>query len=100
MAASTNEKKFLKAAELISASKDQVKLSDAQLLKLYGLYKQGTVGPNNTSKPGFLDPRGRAKWDAWTALGQTSKETAWSEYSAFALELLPSDKKSQLLALS
>ena len=38
------------------------------LLKLYALYKQGSVGDNTDKKPGFTDMVGRAKWDAWNGL--------------------------------
>jgi diazepam-binding inhibitor (GABA receptor modulator, acyl-CoA-binding protein) len=41
------------------------KPSDGELLKLYGLFKQGTTGDCNTERPGFLDLKGRAKWDTW-----------------------------------
>lgn len=34
-------------------------------LALYALFKQGTVGDIDTSRPGIFDPKGRAKWDAW-----------------------------------
>ncbi|KAJ7943950.1 Acyl-CoA-binding protein [Quillaja saponaria] len=34
-------------------------------LILYGLYKQGTIGPVNTGRPGIFNLRDRAKWDAW-----------------------------------
>ena len=34
------------------------------MLKLYGLYKQGSIGDNAEKKPGFGDTVGRAKWDA------------------------------------
>ena len=45
------------------------------LLKLYALYKQGSVGDNADKKPGFADMVGRAKWDAWNALkGSTPAE--------------------------
>ena len=38
---------------------------NATLLKIYALYKQGSVGDNADKKPGFGDMVGRAKWDAW-----------------------------------
>lgn len=38
--------------------------SNDELLELYGLYKQATVGDNTSSKP-WIDLKGRAKWDAW-----------------------------------
>jgi len=47
-----------------------VKSADnSQKLKLYALYKQATVGKNTTKKPGMLDMVGKAKWDAWSELG-------------------------------
>lgn len=39
--------------------------SNEELLELYALYKQGTVGDNTTPKPGMLDMKGKAKWGAW-----------------------------------
>jgi acyl-CoA-binding protein len=37
-------------------------------LKFYGLYKQATKGDVNTTRPGFFDYAGKAKWDAWSKL--------------------------------
>lgn len=37
-------------------------------LKLYALFKQATVGPCNTPKPGMMDFVNRAKWTAWSEL--------------------------------
>jgi acyl-CoA-binding protein len=50
------------------------------LLKLYALYKQGSVGDNAEKKPGFTDMVGRAKWDAWNALKGTSQADAMQQY--------------------
>jgi diazepam-binding inhibitor (GABA receptor modulator, acyl-CoA-binding protein) len=50
------------------------------LLKIYGLYKQGTVGDNTEKKPGFGDMVGRAKWDAWNGLKGTSQDDAQQQY--------------------
>lgn len=50
------------------------------LLKLYALYKQGSVGDNGEKKPGFTDMVGRAKWDAWNALKGTSSDDAMQQY--------------------
>jgi diazepam-binding inhibitor (GABA receptor modulating acyl-CoA-binding protein) len=45
------------------------------MLKLYALYKQGSVGDADGKRPGFTDMVGRAKWDAWNELkGQTADE--------------------------
>ena len=53
---------------------------NATLLKLYALYKQGSVGDNADKKPGFSDMVGRAKWDAWNALKGTPSEDAMQQY--------------------
>lgn len=53
---------------------------NSTLLKIYGLYKQGTVGDNTDKKPGFGDMVGRAKWDAWNSLKGTSEADAQQQY--------------------
>lgn len=53
---------------------------NATLLKIYGLYKQGTVGDNAEKKPGFGDMVGRAKWDAWNSLKGTTPDDAQQQY--------------------
>ena len=50
------------------------------LLKLYALYKQGSVGDNAEKKPGFTDMVGRAKWDAWNTLKGTPQTDAMQQY--------------------
>lgn len=56
------------------------KLNNNQLLELYGLFKQGTEGKCNTPKPGWLDGRGRRKWDAWRALEDMPCDQAKEKY--------------------
>ena len=51
------------------------------LLKIYGLYKQGTAGDNTEKKPGFGDMVGRAKWDAWNGFKGTPQEDAQQQLS-------------------
>jgi diazepam-binding inhibitor (GABA receptor modulator, acyl-CoA-binding protein) len=53
---------------------------NATLLKIYSLYKQGSVGDNSEKKPGFGDMVGRAKWDAWHSLKGTSTDDAMQQY--------------------
>jgi len=53
---------------------------NATLLKIYGLYKQGSSGDNTDKKPGFSDMVGRAKWDAWNSLKGTSQDDAMQQY--------------------
>nr|KAG5700616.1 hypothetical protein BaRGS_015446 [Batillaria attramentaria] len=54
---------FNKAAEEVKNLK--TKPSDQEMLDVYSLFKQATVGDVNTSRPGLLDLKGKAKWDAW-----------------------------------
>lgn len=62
--------------------------NDDELLKLYGLYKQATVGDNTTAKPGVFDLKGKYKWQAWEDLKGTSQEDAEAEYIELANELI------------
>jgi len=65
----------------LAASKELTQRPDnATLLKLYGLYKQGSAGDNSSVKPGFADLVGRAKWDAWAALKGTDPDEAKRRY--------------------
>ncbi len=52
------------------------------LLALYALYKQATVGDATGSRPGMLDIKGRAKFDAWTAERGMSATAAMEKYIA------------------
>lgn len=54
--------------------------TDEELLLLYGLYKQATLGNNITVSPGFLDFKGKAKWNAWNAQRGKGKSKARTEY--------------------
>ncbi|XP_056405363.1 acyl-CoA-binding domain-containing protein 4 [Hyla sarda] len=51
-----------------------------EMLRFYSYYKQATVGPCNISRPGFWDPIGKYKWDAWSKLGAMSQEDAMCAY--------------------
>ena len=53
---------------------------NAELLRLYGLFKQGTQGDASGKRPGMLDLKGRAKYDAWAALRGTSPQDAKQQY--------------------
>ena len=61
--------------------------SNENLLELYGLFKQATVGDNNTERPGMFDLKGNAKWDAWTSKNGMSSEEAEKEYIALVARL-------------
>ncbi len=62
--------------------------SNDQLLQLYGLYKQATEGDVKGSRPGMLDLKGRAKYDAWLACKGTSPADAKARYVSLVGELV------------
>mmetsp|Transcript_32905 Transcript_32905/g.55464 ORF Transcript_32905/g.55464 Transcript_32905/m.55464 type:complete len:432 (+) Transcript_32905:61-1356(+) len=62
-------------------------VSNDAKLKMYGLFKQIEMGPCNTPQPGFFDPVGRAKHDAWSSLGDMSKDAAMGKYVEVVTEL-------------
>ncbi|KAK9458230.1 acyl-CoA-binding protein [Dipodascopsis uninucleata] len=77
---------FTKAAD--SVQQLTTKPTDDELLNLYGLYKQATVGDNNTPKPGVFDLKGKYKWNAWDKLKGKPQEEAEQEYIKYAEELI------------
>lgn len=77
---------FEEAAEAVKALTKHP--TDEELLELYSLFKQATVGDNNTSKPGMLDLKGKAKWEAWNKKKGTSQEVAKQAYINYANQLI------------
>ena len=53
-----------------------------KLLELYALYKQGTVGDVDGKRPGMLDIKGRAKYDAWASRRGMKQDAAREAYVA------------------
>ena len=49
-------------------------------LRMYALYKQASVGDVEGKRPGFTNPVGRAKYDAWAEAKGMSAEDAREEY--------------------
>lgn len=56
------------------------KPDNADLLKLYAFYKQGSVGNVTGKRPGMMDFVGRAKYDAWAELDGTPQDEAQQSY--------------------
>ena len=56
-------------------------------LKLYGLFKQVTEGDVSGSRPGMMNPVGRAKYDAWAKLSGTAPDAAEEQYVAIVRDL-------------
>lgn len=61
--------------------------SNDDLLELYAFYKQATAGDVSGSRPGMLDMKGRAKYDAWAKKKGISKDDAMTKYVAFVDKL-------------
>ncbi len=61
--------------------------SNDDLLALYSLYKQATAGDVSGKRPGMLDVKGRAKYDAWAKRQGMSAEDARAAYVATVTRL-------------
>lgn len=70
------------------ASPETIPVSNQDKLKIYALFKQSEQGPCTGPRPGMFDPVGRAKYDAWAALGAISSEQAKQQYVDFIVKLL------------
>lgn len=73
------------------AAKDVHALSERPdndtLLRLYGLFKQGSEGDVSGPKPGFFDFVGTAKYEAWAKLQGTAQEAAMQQYVTLVKKL-------------
>lgn len=81
---STKEKFQAAAAAVEKLSK---RPSNEDLLALYSLYKQASDGDATGSRPGMLDLKGRAKFDAWTSRKGMAAEEAMKKYVALVERL-------------
>ncbi|XP_044260206.1 putative acyl-CoA-binding protein [Tribolium madens] len=82
------DERFKKAADDVQKLKS--KPSNDDLLEIYALFKQGSVGDCNTDRPGMLDLKGKAKWDAWNAKKGMPQDKAKEEYIAKVESLVQS----------
>lgn len=71
------QKEFDEALERVKTLPDQ---PPDVLLELYGLFKQSTTGDVSGKRPGMLDFKGRAKYDAWATRKGMSKDAAMDAY--------------------
>jgi diazepam-binding inhibitor (GABA receptor modulating acyl-CoA-binding protein) len=73
-------------AQRFAAAQARIKpiagLSNDVLLELYALYKQATVGDVAGGRPGMLDLKGRAKYDAWAKRKGLGNDAAMTAYIA------------------
>jgi diazepam-binding inhibitor (GABA receptor modulator, acyl-CoA-binding protein) len=61
---------------------------NADLLELYALYKQASIGDVEGPRPGVVDFVGRAKFDAWAGKKGISRHAAMERYVALVQRLL------------
>lgn len=61
--------------------------SNEDLLLMYGLYKQATIGDNVEKRPGGFDFKAVAKYEAWLKQKGKDKEEARKEYIALVERL-------------
>ncbi len=77
----------------LKAAMDRIKtvasVGTSDQLALYALYKQATVGDLSGSRPGMLDVKGRAKYDAWAGKRGLAAADARAAYVALVLRLAP-----------
>ena len=55
-------------------------LGNDVLLELYALFKQATIGNTTGDRPGMLDVKGRAKYDAWAKKKGMTTDAAMQAY--------------------
>lgn len=61
--------------------------SNADLLKLYALFKQATEGDVTGKQPGRFNLKERAKYDAWASIKGKDEAAARDEYVALVERL-------------
>lgn len=76
----TADERFVDAQARVKALKAAPQTSD--LLALYALYKQASIGDATGERPGMFDMKGRAKFDAWAKLKGKPRADAMEAYVA------------------
>lgn len=80
------ESKFLES--IVKIKHSRYTPSEDDLLELYGLYKQATIGDINIPCPSFFIPRELAKWNSWNNYKGLSKISAKKRYIILVDNLL------------
>lgn len=77
--------RFTEAQERVKQLKTRP--DNKTLLELYALFKQASAGDVSGKRPGMLDLKGRAKFDAWSGKKGLSKDDARDQYIALVKKL-------------
>lgn len=80
---------FANAAEEVKTL--SAKPGNDTMLKLYSLFKQGSLGDASGKRPGMMNMVARAKFDAWAALSGTDQDDAKQQYIALVKDLVAAD---------
>lgn len=80
------KEKFEKASESVMNLEERP--SNEELLKLYSYYKQGTEGDVSGKRPGMMNLKGRAKYDAWAKIEGMNSDEAMNNYVDLVENLL------------
>mmetsp|Transcript_5603 Transcript_5603/g.8534 ORF Transcript_5603/g.8534 Transcript_5603/m.8534 type:complete len:94 (-) Transcript_5603:142-423(-) len=80
---------FERASQFLRDLPKDIKMTDQQKLRSYGLYKQATIGDVNTSRPGMFSMVERAKWDAWKECEGMDMEAAEQAYIELVDDIYP-----------
>lgn len=64
-------------------------ISEKEMLKLYGLYKQSKEGPCSQPKPHMFDFIGKAKWESWNSLRDLAQSEAKKNYIHLVKDIDP-----------
>mmetsp|Transcript_21992 Transcript_21992/g.73956 ORF Transcript_21992/g.73956 Transcript_21992/m.73956 type:complete len:84 (+) Transcript_21992:24-275(+) len=74
--------------ELAAKIRPVTTLSNSEKATIYGLYKQATLGDNESAQPSMFSPVERAKWGAWESFKGMSQEEARQKYIETAQAIL------------
>lgn len=80
-----SEQEFQDASERVKRLSSRP--SNDELLSLYALFKQASVGDVSGSRPSAFKLKDRAKFDAWTKLKGKAKDAARGDYVALVARL-------------
>lgn len=81
-----NSKEFINASQIIKKLSAQP--TTAELGKLYGLFKQATVGDINIEIPLFINYIAREKWNAWNMYKGSNQNNAEIQYISHVNDLI------------
>ena len=81
--------RFKKASAAVLKLKTQPSVETQQ--KLYGLFKQATIGDVNVNKPSMFNLKAKKKWEGWNSFKGTTKLKAMEMYIKEATRLVKNE---------